>query len=286
MAGQAIFEIGRRLNHVRDVMKYGDWDKWCEKDLGFTRQHANRFIRIAERFSNGTSMLQLGVAALEQLVDFTDEQIERPHTIPSSGEQKTVDEMTVRELREVKKALQEAKKQADQAKRSEEIALKKLEAAENKPPEVIEKEIIKEVVPADYDKIKGGYSVLKSSETFYKEQNETLRNEIKQLEGIIKQKKVHEVEDVDIKSLKQQKESLEQQMKSTVRIMDLQLKVEELINVFSPIKYSNDFLELKNNRELLLNFENTLTGIEKWCSEIKKELPNKDIIEGDFEDAK
>lgn len=40
--------------------------------LGTTRQHANRFIRIYERFSSGTSMFQLGVAQLDLLVGIPD----------------------------------------------------------------------------------------------------------------------------------------------------------------------------------------------------------------------
>ncbi|GGE80447.1 hypothetical protein JOC93_003226 [Priestia taiwanensis] len=80
---------------------HGEWENWCQCKLGMTPRHVKRFIRIYDRFGNQTSMSGLGVAALEQLIDFTEEQRNQPHTIPSTGATKTVDEMTVRELREV-----------------------------------------------------------------------------------------------------------------------------------------------------------------------------------------
>lgn len=64
--------------------------------------------------------------------------------------------MTVRELRELKKQLKQRdeqnaqlQSQVEQAQRSESIALKQLEEAENREPEVIEREVVKEVVPDD-----------------------------------------------------------------------------------------------------------------------------------------
>ncbi|ODA18197.1 hypothetical protein A5N86_05875 [Geobacillus thermoleovorans] len=55
MAGQAIFEIGRRLKHVKEnPEKYGlnetTFKKWCEEKLNFTRQTADKMIQAYEQF--------------------------------------------------------------------------------------------------------------------------------------------------------------------------------------------------------------------------------------------
>lgn len=116
MAGQAIFEIGRRLKGVKEnPVKYGldesTFKKWCSDKLDFTRQTADRMIQSYEQFGKHDVVLSSSkifeMLSLPKEVD-RQEFIEKQHTIPSSGETKTVDEMTVKELREVKKALKQA----------------------------------------------------------------------------------------------------------------------------------------------------------------------------------
>lgn len=144
IAGRAIYEAGRRLKHVKENdLARGQWECWCRDEVKMTPQHANRFIRVYDRFSDRTSMFELGVASLDLLVEFTDEQLERPHTVPSTGATKTVDEMTVRELREVKAALKaerEAREQAEaRAQKAEddyETVRDTLESISEQPPRV------------------------------------------------------------------------------------------------------------------------------------------------------
>ncbi|OFP18559.1 hypothetical protein HMPREF2997_02160 [Staphylococcus sp. HMSC057C08] len=156
IAGQSIFEIGRRLKHVKENdLIHGQWSEWLAK-VNFNRTQAHKFIKIYEdRGSNVLSTKQNSIDALYYISTLPELERTKEHTT-SSGEIKTPDEMTVRELRELKKELKQREQQnaqlqsqMQQAQRSEQIALQKLENAQNKEPEVIEREVVKEVVPDD-----------------------------------------------------------------------------------------------------------------------------------------
>lgn len=101
VAGEAIFEIGRRLKHVKENdLAHGEWERWCREHIEMTPQHVNRFIRVFEELGgNRTSGFgMLGVKALYEIATLPAEEREKPHIVPSTGATKTVDEMTVREL--------------------------------------------------------------------------------------------------------------------------------------------------------------------------------------------
>ncbi|RNM18856.1 MULTISPECIES: DUF3102 domain-containing protein [Staphylococcus] len=154
IAGQSIFEIGRRLKHVKENdLAHGEFGKWLEK-VNLNQRVAQQMIKIYDTPELKTRMSSnLGMQALYEIATLPEPERTKEHTT-SSEETKTPDEMTVRELRELKKQLKQRdeqnaqlQSQVKQAQRSESIARKKLEHAENREPEVIEKEVVKEVVP-------------------------------------------------------------------------------------------------------------------------------------------
>ncbi|MFE4199337.1 DUF3102 domain-containing protein [Aneurinibacillus aneurinilyticus] len=120
IAGNAIFEIGRRLKHVKDNdLAYGEWGEWCDS-IGIPTSTARKMITVYSKLSSGNRSTSntLGLDALYLIATLPEEEREQAHTIPSTGESKTVDEMTVRELREVKKALKEAQERAEKAEQT------------------------------------------------------------------------------------------------------------------------------------------------------------------------
>ncbi|WP_233882573.1 DUF3102 domain-containing protein [Brevibacillus laterosporus] len=125
VAGEAIFEIGRRLKHVKENdLTHGQWSKWCDAEIGMDRAQADKFIRVYDEIGgNECTYTQLGLRALYEIATLPSEERDRPHTIPSTGEIKSVDEMTVRELREVKRALKAERESRELAERQRDEAL-------------------------------------------------------------------------------------------------------------------------------------------------------------------
>ena len=107
-------------------MAHGEFGRWLAESVNFTDRQARRFMQVAEEFKTD-DVVRIGsskVFELLQLPSEIDRQqfVEQPHTIPSTGETKTVDEMTVRELREVKAELKKATEKAEQAESARQLA--------------------------------------------------------------------------------------------------------------------------------------------------------------------
>lgn len=157
IAGEAIFEIGKRLKHVKENdLVHGEFGDWL-KTVDIDRTLATRLMKVAEEFDgNYATWHKIPLRSLYEIATLPPEQREQPHKIPSTGATKTVDDMTVKELREVKKSLRDAedmRTQAEsrvkQAERSEEIAKRRLEEFEGREPTIEIRTEYVEVVKMD-----------------------------------------------------------------------------------------------------------------------------------------
>ncbi|MET3210794.1 UNVERIFIED_CONTAM: hypothetical protein ABIC26_003755 [Paenibacillus sp. PvR008] len=120
VAGEAIFEIGVRLKEVRDAKTdsldigvrniarqreaAGGWLRWLTV-VDIHERQAQRLVRVVEEFGEDTTTWSaLPFRALYEIATLPPDERTREHTL-KSGVTKSPDEMTVRELREVKTAL-------------------------------------------------------------------------------------------------------------------------------------------------------------------------------------
>ncbi|MCT1174413.1 DUF3102 domain-containing protein [Lactococcus lactis] len=262
IAGQSIWEIGRRLNYVKEHdLAHGEFINWVNS-LGIDEREAQRFMKVSNEIPNTDTWSLLGSRALYLIATLPEEERSRPHET-AKGETKTPDEMTVRELQELKKQL----KQKDE----------QIERLENIEPV----EVTIEKVPDDYYYFKGNYEATKKNSEFYKNQNEELRSEIKQLENQIKSSRVNN-DEAEAEKLQQKKSQIINELNSIEAVISSQKKIETFISEVSSLTYTKDFINISAHNELIESFEVTLEFLEKWIQDVKTKLPNKNIIEGDL----
>lgn len=97
---QNIIEIGKRLIKIKEKLPHGEWGNFLKEKVDFTERTAQRFMRVANEFSNPTTLSDLGQSKLFALLDLPSDEreefISQPHEV--NGQTKTIDEMTSREL--------------------------------------------------------------------------------------------------------------------------------------------------------------------------------------------
>lgn len=133
---QSVIEIGKRLTEAKGMLEHGQWIDWLEGSVEISQRTAQRFMQLADTFPNASPVSHLSYSKLLALLAVPEEDreefLEVPHNV--DGEEKTVAEMSKRELerviRERDKALKEQerlKMLADASDKMAEIRQKKLE---------------------------------------------------------------------------------------------------------------------------------------------------------------
>lgn len=115
--GEAILTIGRGLMEAKALLPHGEWLPWLEERVEFSEKAAQNFMRIARNYANPQALADLGATKALMLLavpdDARDEFIATPHLV--DGEEKTVIDMTSRELDRAIRERDEALKAAAQA---------------------------------------------------------------------------------------------------------------------------------------------------------------------------
>lgn len=124
-AGTAILEIGNRLIEAKAQLQHGEWGTWLAEKVDFSEATAKRFMRLAKEYANRSTVTDLGSSKALVLLALPaserDEFIDEKHSV--NGEEKTVAEMSKRELEKVIRERDEARKEAEAVRRDMEEQL-------------------------------------------------------------------------------------------------------------------------------------------------------------------
>lgn len=280
VGGQAIFEIGRRLNWVKNHnLAHGEFIEWLET-INLDKDVANHFMKIANELGNEWTSTHLGATALYLVATMPPEERDKPQQL-NSGETKKPDEMTVRELREVKKKLKQ--REQELADRDETIANQQAELEDKRNSElskrqpeqkVITKTVTKEVPvkPDDYDEIKAKVVELKEQSAKDKENIEYYKRELKAAERI--NKNVNGYDKLQEQELKRKKRQAEISGYST------SLKINDWIPELQKLS-QEDIDEMGEQAQK--NLQKRLELLQHSIDRLSSMLGGRRVIEGDYQ---
>lgn len=273
IAGQSVWEIGRRLNHVKEHnLAHGEFIPWVES-LGMNRSEAYKFMRVANELTNVGTYQHLGTKALYLIATLPEEEREKKH-VTSKGETKTVDAMTVREIEELKKTLKYKDKEIAELKGRE--------------PEVIEKEVIKEVkiTPHDYDGLKSDNNQLSQALKEEQQENQKMRNQLDQWRDekgeIDKKSKRYDELSAAIKDMEGKMDENQKRI-AVVKDVTEKLKIgNQLIDELSGLIYLTDYEELSRNEFLSAEINKLMYRLNNFIDDFSERLDQTTILEGEI----
>lgn len=280
IAGQSIWEIGRRLNHVKENdLAHGQFLEWLTK-MNIERTEAHRMMKVAEKLPNVATLQHLGTTALHLIATLPEEEKQEQIQRIEDG-----DTPTVRELQEVKKKLK-LSQQANDLLRDENEALK--------ASKVEVRETIKEVVPEDYratrelnKRLLVKNQELSDSMKAIEERSEFINNKLNEM--------MAQREEVDKKSA-QYDELTRAIEESQGQLNNVQKQISAYKNITSLLQKGNDFLAsmggliyadeknvLKADGIVRDEFDSFISRGLRFFNDLNDIRKENNILEGEFE---
>ena len=278
IAGQSIWEIGRRLNHVKENdLAHGRFMEWLKK-IEFSQTVANQFMKVAKELPNSVTSQNLGINALYLIATLPEEEKQEQIEKIEQG-----DTPTVRELQEVKRKLK-LKDQALEAVKGE------LERAKAVKP--TEKVIEKEVIPDDYKATQELNKQLLAKNKELSDSEQAANERVQFIESQLKEL-MNQRQEVDEKSAKYdeltraieqsqgQLDSYQKQVSAYRHTINFLEKGNKFLANFGGVA----FLDIKpalNNPKVRTELETFLTMLNSLSRSVSEILEQDDVIEGEI----
>lgn len=280
IAGQSIWEIGRRLNHVKENdLAHGKFMEWLNK-INLNWSEANRMMKIAKELPNYSTLSNLGSTALYLIATLPDEDKEEQIQRIEDG-----DNPTVRELKEVKKKLN-LSKLANERLRAENEKIK------SSKTEV--KETIKEVVPDDYkatqdlnrqllEKNKELSKTVKAMEERSEFIEKQLADTLAQREEVDKKSAQYDELTRAIEESQGQLNSVQKQILAYKNITSLLQKGNDFLASMGGLIYADEEKVLKADGIIRNEFDSFISRGLRFFNDLNDIRKESNILEGEFE---
>ena len=269
IAGQSIWEIGRRLNHVKENdLAHGQFMNWLRK-VEIDHTSAKRMMKIANELPNSATLHHLGTTALYLIASLPEEEQKNQINRLEQG-----DSLTVRELQTIKKKYSKALGR-----------IAELEASEPQPKEVV-KEVIKEVqvTPPDYQEAIQKARESKARFEAYAERNAFLEQQLNRMSE--QRDKANKYDDIE-RAIEQGRGQLNEQQKeiaSTKEAIAFLKKGNQFLANFGGVAYLDIQSVLPKNAQLRVEVETFASQLKILLDDVNTILgqSRNEILEGEI----
>lgn len=274
IAGESIWEIGRRLNHVKENdLAHGQFGEWLDK-VGINHREANRMMKIVKELPNSTTWTNLGNRALYLIATLPEEEKQEQIEKIEQGESPTV-----RELQEVKRK----SKLKDQTIKALEDELERV-----KQTKTTEKVIEKEVIPQDYQATQDLNKQLLGKNKDLTDELESVKRSLRLKEASYEMLEKETSEALALKEsiehLRADKEKLENSVTNIFNLSKLVTKFEDFFDEeMAPLRFKTLIQGIGKDAQIE-KLRDILTLTENWLDEMNKIVPEngRAIIEGEI----
>ena len=274
IAGQSIWEIGRRLNHVKENdLAHGQFMEWLKK-IEFSQTVANQFMKVAKELPNSVTSQNLGINALYLIATLPEEEKQEQIEKIEQGESPTV-----RELQEVKRK----SKLKDQTIKALEDELERV-----KQTKTTEKVIEKEIIPQDYQATQDLNKQLLDKNKGLADELESVKRSLrlKEVSYEMLEKETSEALALkeSIEHLRADKEKLENSVTNIFNLSKLVTKFEDFFDEeMAPLRFKTLIQGIGKDAQIE-KLRDILTLTENWLDEMNKIVPEngRTIIEGEI----
>ncbi|HIZ53775.1 MAG TPA: hypothetical protein IAA20_07535 [Candidatus Enterococcus avicola] len=264
---QYAYKFLMEVKKIRDEKLFlelgcSEFEEYTESYFGYSKRTINERIQIAQSWGSDyeRALASYGKHKARQLGLLPE--IERENLIengvPTETGVKPIDEATTREIETYKRQLKVKDEQI-------EMQARMIEDLNEQEPQVIEKEVVVERVPSDYNKLKQLTTEISSENQSLKQEKERLEREVTQKNEALQTKRTIENDELEQAKLARLQRNADINVHKLIINMNDFVK-EQSVTVYDSTAIAGATTETKEK------LSNSIKRVEKLLSEIKQEI--------------
>ena len=249
--GKVFFEAQQKLSNKGN----GTFEKWYSS-IGFKKQNVNNYINI---YKNVQSLDEPSAEIFDSLPKSLQNEMSKPSSNQELNQKVFDGDITThKQYKELEKKLKAKDEQI-------EMQARMIEDLNEQEPQVIEKEVVVEKIPSDYESLKQLSTEISSENQSLKQEKEQLEREMTQKNEALQMKRTIENDELE------QAQLVRLQRNADISVHKLIISINDFVKEQSVTVYDSEAIAGATT-ETKEKLSNSIKRVEKLLSEIKQEI--------------